>query len=348
MYPSIDGIELSDDELTEAENLGIESFINYGGKRRHEECKMNDSKLSTMFKDPVYTGILRYGDEEPVDLTKVYNFIPMITQEEFLNTIGYDKRNLKFVEKLRGIHRKETKADLLRNLVYCDECKHTMSSGLTSKKNAGGKTIQYYNYRCENPECKYHNKSARAIVVIDFVIKYLEQCKIDSKEAYKIYSQNMDKLVRKNKQSLKINILNFQKRQKQTQDGIQKIKELLKNEDDGIIKRDFKNDIKNQLEEIEKIKSEITKQNKELCNNDKLKLEYPKFLELIQIIPEKLKNNRDIEFLDTVIRKIFSNFYISMKDGTGLKVKIAKFQLQNPFENILKPSKILNGSRTII
>lgn len=72
-------------------------------------------------------------------------------------------------------------------------------------------------------------------------------------------------------------------------------------------------------------------------------LEQPKFLELFDSLPQTLRENRELEYQDFIIRKIFLNSYIDISEGTGIKNKIYKFGLKKPFEGFLKNEIILTG-----
>lgn len=80
---------------------------------------MTNKVLSELFRDSFYTGVLAYGEEEKtiVDLTDIYDFVPMVLVEEFLKINRFSDIKKAFQMKQRGAKR-NVKADFLRKLVY--------------------------------------------------------------------------------------------------------------------------------------------------------------------------------------------------------------------------------------
>ena len=91
------------------------------------------------------------------------------------------------------------------------------------------------------------------------------------------------------------------------------------------------------------IKGKIKETEGLIANTKDAILEQPKFLELFDSLPQILRENRELDYQNFIIQNIFSNFYIDMSEGTGIKSKIAKFELKKPFDGLLKNGKILSG-----
>ena len=67
-------------------------------------------------------------------------------------------------------------------------------------------------------------------------------------------------------------------------------------------------------------------------NNGSAILSYEKFLELFTELPIKIRKLENMKDLDTIIKNIFSNFYIDDK-------KVASYELKSPFKELIKASK---------
>ena len=114
---------------------------------------------------------------------------------------------------------------------------------------------------------------------------------------------------------------------------------------DNNTRKTFEADLKSLQEEIKIAEERIAELNSKIADKKESILEESKFIELFDSLPQILRNNREIEPLDFIIRKIFSNFYISMEEGTGNKAKIVSFKLKRPFDILLKDQKVLSGGR---
>jgi len=63
-------------------------YFSRGKDNVKREVKVVNSMLGLIFNDPVYAGVLQYGNER-IDLLEQYDFIPMITVEEYLKINQY-------------------------------------------------------------------------------------------------------------------------------------------------------------------------------------------------------------------------------------------------------------------
>ena len=136
------------------------------------------STVSGIFKDPFYYGILRQSGEE-VDLTKKYDFLPMIDKEWYVD--------VQMMSRGRTQTTRANKGELflpLRHMVICAECGSTMSVGVSGSKN------KYLYYRCDNKECARKPKSIRARVILDELLKEAKRLDFSEKE-YELFSKRI-------------------------------------------------------------------------------------------------------------------------------------------------------------
>jgi len=131
---------------------GIAQYLNESGYTRapamsgqRKTYKMDNKRVSEFLRDPVCAGVLLYGDNI-TNLTEVYDFLPMITVDEFkkLNRVSDINRAFRLTKRYHqpGV----IKADLMRGMVICWECEEPMTACITSKKAKEG-TTKYFYYR---------------------------------------------------------------------------------------------------------------------------------------------------------------------------------------------------------
>ncbi len=307
------------------------------GINKYKEFQFNKTRLSTVFRDPFYAGVLQYG-EDTVDLTTVYDFVPMITPDEFfqINKINDFKQAFQ-MEKVR--ERSKTRANFLRGMVFCGYCHSKRVVALTTKKLKSGEKRRYYNFRCDNKVCSHYGKSDRAKYVIDFVLSNLKNdTLVDLDKGYNLYvheikhqnGDNLADLESKNK-SVIANI-------KVISGKIRDIKDLiLEKKEDLFVRNSFKEDLKEkekQLAELNKCQKEL----KEEINKGKHEiLSMNDFIELFHKVPLELAQTRYLERRDFIIRKIYLNFTIKDK-------QIVSYQLKPPFDLFIKGAKNLKVS----
>ena len=124
-------------------------------------AKMDKKSVGVIFKDPFYCGVYKYG-KRVADLNELYDFLPLVTPDEFLSltqSVAYNF-NVPFVG--RSTASKRLDFGLLREKVICDYCDKTMTfqrTRVTKGKNAGMWLLSFY---CRNNDCIRHD-DAKAI-----------------------------------------------------------------------------------------------------------------------------------------------------------------------------------------
>lgn len=187
-------------------NQEVADYLNnsHFSYRKHQDddyklAKMDKKTVGMAFNDPFYFGMYKYGDNI-ANLNELYNFLPLITPDEFiaLSRNTADNFNEQFVG--RGSSAKRLDFGLLREKVICDYCDKVMifqRTKLTKGKNAGHYMLSFY---CRNKECIRHNKdeaikkydkplskSIRAKYVVSHIEWTLRHCTKQSEKAYKMY-----------------------------------------------------------------------------------------------------------------------------------------------------------------
>ncbi|PIS08739.1 hypothetical protein COT75_05365 [Candidatus Beckwithbacteria bacterium CG10_big_fil_rev_8_21_14_0_10_34_10] len=317
----------------------------YGvGKIKHKLFEMNVKRLSEMFKDTFYAGVMQYGQGKHIaNLVEVYDYVPLVTVEEFLSVNKLSDITKVFKSKIRGTRLGATKADFLRGKIICGHCNQVMSSGLTSKDTKDGKKW-YYNYRCDTKSCTpIKQKSGRAVhqnvrasVVLDFVYAFLEKHSFASKEVYSHYVAEMKKVSKEKKKELDSLLRSLQAQKRNADNRIKDIKNLILEEKESEFRTIFKKDLLVKDKELKEIEGKIVKTKQALKANETAVYKYSEFVELFQQLPDVLRKTKTMQGKDEIVSKIFLNF--TLKDK-----KVASYQLNKPFKDFMDKGFVLYG-----
>lgn len=304
------------------------------GNITHKTFNMTNKVLSDIFKDTFYTGVLDYGTTGAVDLTEVYDFVPMVEVDDFLKINKMSDIKKAFQARQRGA-RGEVKANFLRQIVYCGHCNELMSTGITIKQTTKRK-ISYYNFRCDTEGCKITlpggrkvNQNVRGNIVLEFVYKFLDQHKFADKNVYNHYVEEMKVIQEKERKELESRRKSLQQVAQELDKRIAQIKDSLYEEKDSEIKEEYKDDLKAKKAKLKEILDEIEKVKELKVKGSKAIKTYQEFVELFTDLPDILRKTKSMEGKDQIIRKIFSNFILKDK-------KVASYQLNQPFKDFIE------------
>lgn len=320
------------------ENNYSVSRKNKKGEEIHLHYKMRKQVVADFMKDPVYTGVLWYGKNQAVDLTKLYNFEPIITVEEFfrINKLSNKKELVKLSKsyyKGGGV-----KANLLIDTVFCDKCGMSKTAGITPKKNKkGDETKRYFYYRCDTEDCPRRGKSTRAKVVIDYVCNYLSQKPFSSESSYKHYVEEMERVSAQRTIDAKRNLRALQSELVRLEEKIDRTKAILGGNEDESVKELFRADLQPTQEKIKEVEARIAKLQTFINAGKESIVSYSEFLELMEKMPKIIRGMKNMKELDYIIRKIFLNFTVDLEN-------VVKSTLNSPFD-VLKTLKVSIGAR---
>ena len=313
------------------------SYKGVGGTMPHRAFKWFPQGVQRTLRDPIYAGVVSYGNGNIADLTELYDFVPAISVEDFV-LINNLKGGNKEVAKLARNYRKgdDVKADLLRGRVYCSECEEPRSSGITHKKDKSG-SKHYFYYRCDTPGCKLQNKSTRAKVIINFVNDFLAQKPFSSKTAYEHYAKEMRvvELERGKERRVLLNML-IGKEASLTKKQV-RIKEFILDEKDSRFVEDFKGDMVKNETELKHVQADLKELRAVIDAEKSAILLMPDFLENMEKVAQIIASTKTMAELDFCIKKMFSNFFIDRKN-------VVSATLSEPFSRLVDP-KVALGAR---
>lgn len=301
-------------------------------KKRYS--KMDIQKVNKFLRDPVYTGILLHG-KESVNLMEVYNFIPMVSVEEFMEINKLTNKG-EYIRLAKSYKKGEDmKANLMRKMVICAECGELMTAGISTKPKREGKPSYFY-YRCVTDDCPKYNKSIRARVIIEFIRNFLEKRPFSTQESYEHYVEEMKNVAKERFSQNKALSATLQAKKEKVLSRQNQIKEtLLINSDEGT--RDiFKDDISKINTQLAELEAQILETSSYLEKNKVTVLTYSDFIKLMEYMPTYIGKIENMKELDYIIQKMFLNFSIKDKN-------VANHTLNHPFD-LLETSKVLHGA----
>ena len=284
-------------------------------------AKMDKKAISIIFKDPFYCGVYKYG-ERVANLNEIYDFLPLITTDEFISltqNIAYN-----FNEKFVGRKASSKRLDfgLLREKVICDYCSKTMifqRTKVVRGKNAGKWLLSFY---CRNKECirqndaeaieKYGKKLPRGVRMkyisshIEWTLRHLTENVI---EAHKVYISRLEQKLAVDKQIAKRKLNDAEVELKKSRDEYSKYQNFQVSNPDA-----YKQHHKGKLEEYqnlinvhttsrEHLRAEIAKLNDALPTREQ-------FVELVHSYLETLLNTTDLIEEDAVYQEVVLNLRV--------------------------------------
>jgi len=191
-------------------NSEIADFLNEARlsvrKSEDDEYKVVNVTKNTVgnfFADPFYCGLYEYGNNI-VNLTEIYNFVPLITTDEYIALNAQVSTDFGKSATVKTNRAERLDYGLLRHKVICDYCDNEMEFShqkLVRGKNKGKWSVRYH---CRNKQCLRHDekeqarlgekipKSIRAKYVLAAIEWKLRHATVKSKEAYEQYIHSLE------------------------------------------------------------------------------------------------------------------------------------------------------------
>ncbi|HUD06434.1 MAG TPA: recombinase family protein [Candidatus Saccharimonadales bacterium] len=308
----------------------------YGREQTRSRTKFSDNKLSDMFRETIYAGFLQYGKAKPVDLTKLYGFEPMITADEFLKLNRID--NMERIVAKGNVLTKTAALNLLRKRVYCGHCDHHMIATTGTGKT---KTKTYVYFRCDYAKCPYRignpdnpkksKHSIRAHVVTNAAISTLSEAEFDLKKAYKNYVIDAEEAV----EAEKIELLSEERRVRanwqQTKRELERAKGVVSDPTKADVAKYYEDDIKKYVEvDIPSYQPQIDDIIRRRNNLKASVVSEAKFLELIKNLVIYIGQLQDLEQINEILVRFYSNFTVLNKSVSVITFNPEWYNVLNP------------------
>ncbi|PIR55167.1 hypothetical protein COU74_02065 [Candidatus Peregrinibacteria bacterium CG10_big_fil_rev_8_21_14_0_10_36_19] len=301
-------------------NSGYKRVLKKKTPRTNKEQYMSESKISKMFGDSFYYGLLKQKDLE-IDLFTIYDFKSIVTEEEFIS-----------IQKRRKNYLKEAvKHDFpFRGLVICNKCDHPRVAGASKGKN---NTFLYY--RCDNEDCEEKGKSIRAKEIINAITSILD-------EGFSLNGANKEKIEIGLKKALEESWVQAKFQYKSLSEQLKfKNRELFEltdsflsygSEYDKQEKQHYKNKKELLLNRIKTLKTQLKKQQNNL---EDTKVDLERTLNTLKKARESFEFG-DASKKDKIAKLIFLNIYVEAG-------KVASIKAKEPFDELLNSTFLSSG-----
>lgn len=323
-------------------DAGYRACTGHGQNKKHKAKVFNEKTVMEIFREPVYAGVLKFGEHEAVDLCGVYDFTPMITEQEFIEVNNIDLLTPQSRAK-RGINKNEfQRKNFLHDVVICDHCDRRMGFHVTNKAN--GELRGYF--VCQRSDCPYwrlklqskHNR-VRGKVIRDKALEIIESLNYHSKSAYEQFSKEYvsTRLLETKRLKDEIKALQLQKTQLEKQISDHQavlIDQTISKKQEAV--NAFEDAIKKTREQLDVVETSIIEKQESL---DALKSSVPsmdRFIELLDTWAVKITQKISLEELDFFLSKLLLNCRI--KSGN-----VASYQLHPPFSSLTKMKDFASG-----
>lgn len=306
----------------------------YGRKVKKNDriIKIDDKKLSKVFQDSFYMGILVQAKQE-IDLREIpgYDFVPAVTPEEFNQVQLLSKRRLTPYNTRRNLNFYPFKA-----IIRCAFCGSNMVVGPSTSGGKGKNVLLYY--RCDNADCEWKKnkdikpRNLRGKEIMKFLYDFFANDFNLTEKDYQRYYEKLGKLNETRTVTLKTKIRSLQ-------GSLTALNEDIKSRSLKIVDLSLKgkakevNEQKITEEEAEKeeLEREITKLKAQVKDPEQEVLSLEQFLNLVKKAEDIIKYADNVK-KDAIVRLIFLNLFVNNE-------KVTEYRLKPPFDTMLKSLK---------
>ncbi len=317
-----------------ANYLNAQGYTKHVKSGEHQEYVWNKQRVSKLMSDPVYCGVLWYGDARAV-LSESYSFTPAVEMADFMriNKISDLEKassgKLVLANRTRHTKRK-VQADLWRGMVLCSGCNRAMHSSITVKKDG----TRYYYYFCATEGCVFKKVSVKPSVIVTFLQDFFDTYSFTTKSNYEKYVADYMAQVSQARSMCTSEINRLTAKIANEKRGLVETKDVIKHNKE--MARYYVEDLKVYEEHIEKWskdKQDLIMKKDALKESRKT---YAEYLELMQKVPVLLGSQPTLEQLDKIGREFFSNFVIYDRGRTSEQRWEIEYKLKEPWEGFLK------------
>jgi DNA invertase Pin-like site-specific DNA recombinase len=323
--------------LTNTPYRDIADYLNNNGygrkikslraKRAGQIIKMDWRRLSEIFSDPFYYGVLVQANNE-IDLRNIpnYTFVPAVEEADWNAVQSLTTRNR------RNLHLKKRATYYpLRGMVICSYCDRLMYAGASKGHNK-----RYLYYTCQNQECERKPKAIRAKVVFNFVYDFLRDGLNLTEDDYATYQTKLQGIAENKRQRFTMQLRSRQGALKDVERQIKDRSLAIVNYDKGsAIWKANDAEIQRLTVQRETLEDDITKLKRDLAASEVNNFSIEQFLNLSKLAGTKLEA-ASVEAKDRICQMIFLNFTVDTE-------KVVDLQIREPFATLLKTKNVLNG-----
>jgi len=337
-------------------NIEIAEFLNEArlAVRRSEDADykkvtVTKNMVGNIFADSFYCGLYEYGDNI-VNLNDIYNFVPLITTDEYIALNAQVSTDFGKTAKVKTNRSKRLDYGLLRHKVICDFCDNEMEfqhQELKRGKNRGKWSVRFH---CRNKDCLRHDKdeqqkqgvkvakSIRAKYVLAAIEWTLRHATNKSREAYNMYIHQLETKLATERAIVSRKLKEAKDDLKSNQQRLAKFSDL-HIEDREAYERYHKGKIEHHEQLIDIAKQSIEDNQNRL---EKLKTALPteeEFYELTNLHLLDMLQTDDIMKLDVICNELVAN----LRAGND---SVSVIKLNPPYNLLVDLGEISSGRRT--
>ncbi len=300
----------------------ISDFMNkHGYHRTYKSQKagievMTGQKLSMLFKNPFYYGLLVQGGQS-VFLPDVCDFAPMVTEVEYQIVQSMGRNDLKTTKHLYPF----------RSLLLCEKCGKSLAAG-ASKPRSGDKILYYW---CRYQECR--GSTIRAKDLIEYIVRILGSLHFDAKLHYPLYFEKAHALKKERRaeyMSQKMAAIKKKARvQREYEELVIASSKLTDVDEKWIIEKRKKK----YLEELNKLSDDLIKIENLVVRGNMMVPE--EFLNHVKTLSTSFLSG-DPGQKDEIAKNVFLNLKIGRR-------RVASAQLNEPFQSMTEEGSIQDG-----
>lgn len=314
----------------------ISKYLNQHGfyreiKSSGKKTYITPQKLSEMYRDSFYYGMLIQANQTADLRTIDYGFVPATTEDDFMIIQQMSYRRIKPSKPHRVTFYP------FRLMVYCSFCNQSMRVAPSTSQTAK----RYLYFRCDTQWCERKKKSIRSKVILDFIYDFLKDGLNFTEVEYQQYLDGMKYL----SDEAKVGI----RQELNTKRGLTKRKEqelserclkIVDYDKASTIYRENNKQIKKLEGEISQLKDDITTLEEEIKKAEGEVMTLEQFANFSKNAAVTVQS-ADAVGKDVICRKIFANFVVDEE-------KVASYRLNEPFATLIERRKNLfsRGDRT--
>ncbi len=307
---------------------------------QYEAHTWSKDDVSKLLRDPHYTGVHKWG-KTLTSLQDHYDFEAILNVNDFLKINRIESLDS---TKVLALHspRTDTRADLMRGMIYCGACKKTMTSMIIDKRHKETKEVissRYY-YKCETEDCSMRGKSIRPKIILETANTFFSKYLFMTKSNYATIMKNVEKSLDKKTLELVGTISRLKKEIANKEKPYEKVKEMVVND----LKLREHYNLDQYAKEIQKKKSAYTDAMKQKANLKSSIPTFEEYLKLITSTPEILGKIHDMRAMNTLLKFFFSNFTVQPDSDGTYKGSSVTFKLKEPWNGFLESNDFVLGA----
>lgn len=322
-----------------AEFINRSDYRAYRIARGHHKYVFTDKDISKLLRVPIYAGVHKYGTQA-VRLKDHYkDFMPMISEDEYIELNGSDLLNYSYRQR-SGRKSRNDVSNFLRSFVICSHCNRTMSTGIVTRRRDGEVVNRAFRFKCETESCPMVNKGPAGSVIRDYVIDFLNKHNFATEEGYGKYLSDMKSHIKQETE-----LLQSQKKSLEMERGQAKraYDNALMNANtaDAAMARHYTPSLLDELKDKYDTASEnLESVTATIASVTETPLSLTEFLELYKNTGEILRLTNSMTLADEIIRIFFSNITIEAhsygKTGKQKQWSIKSHCLREPFDKLVE------------